>query len=136
MVITLFFILASKSNPRMNDWEDQSLMILELPNWSDYRSITVDTEFTLNCEKMWTVFPKMDIDLELEEDKTILFTYSIVLPLVQKEMTIGIFVDNLLEVWAYDNYRKNPSSLTVLPIILRLSDTIPQHLLKGSIKFN
>ena len=41
----------------------------------------------------------MDIDLDLEEDKTILFLYSVVVPLVQKEMTIGIFMNNLLDVF-------------------------------------
>jgi len=52
----------------------------------------------LNCENQWTIFEKMDIDLDLEEDKTILFLYSVVVPLVQKEMTVGIFMNNLLDV--------------------------------------
>lgn len=89
---------ASKSNPRMNDWESQSLMVLQLPDWVDMRQITVNEEYTLNCDKQWTVFPKMDIDMELEEDKSILFIYNIVLPLVEKHMTIGIYLNNLLEV--------------------------------------
>ena len=40
----------------------------------------------------------MDIDLDLEEDKTILFLYSVVLPLIQKQMSIGIFLNNSLQV--------------------------------------
>lgn len=40
----------------------------------------------------------MDIDLDLEEDKTILFLYSVVIPLVQKGMSLGIFINNLLDV--------------------------------------
>lgn len=74
-------------------------MVLQLPDWIDYRSIIVDEEFSLNCEKMWSVFPKMDIDLELEEDKTIVFIYNIVLPLVEKEMTVGVFINNTLDVF-------------------------------------
>ena len=90
-------MIASKSNPRSNDWESQSLMVLQLPEWVDLRTIIVDEEFSLNCERTWTVFPNMDISLELEEDKSILFLYNIVLPLVNKKMTIGIFLNNLLE---------------------------------------
>lgn len=89
---------ASKSNPRLNDWEAQSLMLLQLPEYVDFRSILVEEEFSLACEGMWSVFPKMDIDLELEEDKTIVFIYNVVLPLIQKHMTVGIFLNNLLEV--------------------------------------
>jgi hypothetical protein len=72
-------------------------MVLELPEWVDFKSILVDEEFQLNCQSIWSLFPKMDIDLELEEDKTILFIYNVVLPLAQNEMTIGIFLNNLLE---------------------------------------
>jgi len=97
---------ASKSNPRMNDWESQSLMLLELPQFVDFRSIIVDEEFGLNCAEAWSIFPKMDIDLELEEDKTVVFIYSVVLPLVGKEMTVGVFINNLIEkktVLTYSN---------------------------------
>ena len=76
-------------------------MILQLPDWVEYRSIIIDEDFFLNCEKNWSVFPKMDIDLELEEDKTIVFIYNVVVPLVEKEMTIGIFMNNILEVIFY-----------------------------------
>lgn len=69
--------------------------------------IVLDTEFTLNCENTWTVFDKMDIDLDLEEDKTILFLYSVVIPLVQKGMTIGIFMNNSLDVWFCFNFRND-----------------------------
>ena len=48
-------------------------MLLELPEWVDFRSIIIEEEFQLNCSQVWSVFPKMDIDLELEEDKSILF---------------------------------------------------------------
>jgi len=78
-------------------------MVLELPEYVDYKSIIIQEEFSLSCEQVWTVFPKMDIDLELEEDKTILFIYNIVLPLVQNEMTVGIFLNNLLEVSLFFN---------------------------------
>ena len=60
--------------------------------------IIIDNEFALNCDNNWTVFEKMDIDLDLEEDKTILFLYSVVLPLIQKQMSIGIFLNNSLQV--------------------------------------
>ena len=82
----------------MNDWEAQSLTVLELPDFVDLRSIIVEEAFSLNCQNNWSIFPKMDIDLELEEDKTIVFIYNIVLPLVDKNMTIGIFMNNLLDV--------------------------------------
>lgn len=81
----------------MNDWESQSLMVLELPEWVDFKSIILDEEYQLNCNSVWSIFPKMDIDLELEEDKTILFIYNVVLPLAQNQLTIGIFLNNLLE---------------------------------------
>lgn len=89
--------LALKSDPKTNDWENQSLMVLELPNWVDYRLIRIDEQFSLSCDNNWTVFPKMDIDLELDADKTILFIYNIVLPLVEKKMTVGIFLNNRLD---------------------------------------
>ena len=73
-------------------------MVLELPDWVDNRSIIEDEEFILNCYENWSVFPKMDIDLELEDDKTIIFIYNVVLPLTNKKMTIGIFINNLLDV--------------------------------------
>jgi hypothetical protein len=98
MVTYLFTLIASKSNPRQNDWEAQSLMVLQLPEWVDNRLITVDQEFNLNCSGSWSLFPNMDIDLELEEDKTILFIYNVVLPLLGKDMTIALFWNNLLEV--------------------------------------
>jgi hypothetical protein len=81
-------------------------MILQLPEWVDHKSIIVDDEFSLNCELTWSAFPKMDIELELEEDKTIVFIYNIVLPLVEKKMTIGLFMNNLLVV-KINLYRKN-----------------------------
>jgi hypothetical protein len=67
-------------------------------DWVSVNKIVIDNEFSLNCENAWTVFEKMDIDLDLEEDKTILFLYSVVVPLVQKNMTVGIFMNNLLDV--------------------------------------
>ncbi len=73
-------------------------MVLQLPDWVDSRSILIDEEFVLNCDGQWSVFPKMDIDLELEDDKTILFLYNVVLPLTNKKMTVGIFVNDLLDV--------------------------------------
>jgi hypothetical protein len=82
-------------------------MILQLPDYVDFKSVIIQEEFTLNCEAIWSVFPKMDIDLELEEDKTILFIYNVVLPLVQNEMTVGVFLNNLIEVYFYNNLEKN-----------------------------
>lgn len=82
----------------MDDWESQSLMILQLPDWVDLQTIIVDEEISLNCEKTWNILPKMDIDLNLEDDKTIVFIYNVVLPLVEKQMTVGIFLNNLLDV--------------------------------------
>jgi len=73
-------------------------MILELPDWVDNRAIIVDEEFVLNCDGNWSIFPKMDIDLELEDDKTIVFIYNVVLPLTNKKMTVGVFVNDLLDV--------------------------------------
>jgi hypothetical protein len=73
-------------------------MILQLPDWVELKPIIVEEEFSLNCENVWSTFPKMDIELELEEDKTIVFIYNIVLPLVEKKMTIGIFLNSLLDV--------------------------------------
>jgi hypothetical protein len=73
-------------------------MILELPDWVDNRAIIVDEEFVLNCDENWSIFPKMDIDLELEDDKTIVFIYNVVLPLTNKKMTVGVFVNDLLDV--------------------------------------
>lgn len=73
-------------------------MILELPDWVDNRAILIDEEFVLNCDENWSIFPKMDIDLELEDDKTIVFIYNVVLPLTNKKMTVGIFVNDLLDV--------------------------------------
>jgi hypothetical protein len=98
--------IASKSNPRLNDWEGQSLMILQLPEYVEFKSITVDQEFALNCEDKWLAFPKLDIDLELEADKTILFIYNVALPLVDKEMSVAIFIDNLINV-ILSNFRKS-----------------------------
>jgi hypothetical protein len=74
------------------------MMILELPNWVDNRAILIDEEFVLNCDETWSIFPKMDIDLELEDDKTIVFIYNVVLPLTNKKMTVGIFINDLLDV--------------------------------------
>jgi len=74
------------------------MMILELPNWVDNKAILIDEEFVLNCDETWSIFPKMDIDLELEDDKTIVFIYNIVLPLTNKKMTIGLFINDLLDV--------------------------------------
>jgi hypothetical protein len=68
-------------------------------DWVSVNKIIIDNEFTLNCQNVWTTFDKMDIDLDLEEDKTILFLYSVVVPLVQKGMTVGIFMNNLLDVF-------------------------------------
>ena len=96
----------AKTNPKNSDWEGQSLMILELPQWVQHRAILLDEEFSLECSMNWAVFPKMDVYIELEEDKTILFSYNVVLPLVEKTMTVGIFLNNLLEkksVLTYDN---------------------------------
>jgi hypothetical protein len=73
-------------------------MVLELPDWVDNRAILVDEEFVLNCDENWSIFPKMDIDLELEDDKTIVFIYNVVLPLTNKKMTVSIFVNDLLDV--------------------------------------
>jgi hypothetical protein len=73
-------------------------MILQLPEYVDYKSITLDQMFSLNCEDKWSIFPKFDIDLELEDDKTILFIYNIVLPLENKEMSVAIFMNNLIVV--------------------------------------
>lgn len=73
-------------------------MILELPDWVDNRAILVDEEFVLNCDESWSIFPKMDIDLELEDDKTIVFIYNVVLPLINKKMTVGVFINDLLDV--------------------------------------
>lgn len=81
-------------------------MILQLPEWVDYKSILIDNEYSLNCENTWSPFPKMDIELELEEDKTIVFIYNIVLPLVEKKMTVAIFMNNLIVVRNF-NFRKN-----------------------------
>lgn len=67
-------------------------------DWVSVNKIVIDNEFSLNCENQWTVFEKMDIDLDLEEDKSILFLYSVVVPLVQKSMTVGVFMNNLLDV--------------------------------------
>jgi hypothetical protein len=76
-------------------------MILQLPDYTDFKSISLDQEFALNCEDKWVVFPKLDIDLELEEDKTILFIYNVVLPLVDKEISVAIFMNNLIVVTIY-----------------------------------
>ena len=79
-----------------------SFVAISMPNFLPASSasvaIIIDEEFTLNCEFSWSTFPKMDIDLELEEDKTIVFIYNIVLPLVEKKMTVAIFMNNLLVV--------------------------------------
>lgn len=88
----------ARSNPRMNDWESQSLTILQLPQWFEMQVLDIEEEFVLNCEGEWNLFPKMDIDLELEDDKSILFLYNVVLPLVEKEISIGIFVNDILDV--------------------------------------
>ena len=96
----------AKSNPRTSDWEGQSLMLLELPQWVTHRSLISDEEFQLDCAMTWSVFPKIDTYIALEEDKTILFIYNVVLPLVEKKMTVGIFMNNLLEkksVMTYDS---------------------------------
>jgi hypothetical protein len=73
-------------------------MVMQLPDWVDNRIINVEEEFNLNCSGSWSLFPNMDIDLELEEDKTILFIYNVVVPLLGKDMTIALFWNNLLEV--------------------------------------
>lgn len=88
----------AKTNPRMNDWENQSLTILQLPDWFNMQVINLEDGFTLNCDNTWVMFPNMDIDLELEDDKAILFMYNVVLPLVNKQISVGIFVNDILNV--------------------------------------
>jgi hypothetical protein len=73
-------------------------MLLQLPDWVDNRVIIIGEEFNLNCNNLWTKFPNMDIDLELEEDKTVLFIYNVVLPILSKKMTVALFLNNVLEV--------------------------------------
>ena len=87
----------SRSNPKLNDWESQSLAVLQLPEWFNMQIIKIEEEFTLESNDKWNEFPSMDIDLELEDDKSILFMYNIVLPLVEKSISVGIFVNNILE---------------------------------------
>lgn len=88
----------ARTNPRMNDWESQSLTVLQLPDWFNLQVVDIEEEFTLNCENTWVLFPKMDIDLELEDNKAILFLYNVALPLVDKTMTVGIFLNDILDV--------------------------------------
>jgi hypothetical protein len=73
-------------------------MVLQLPDFVDFKSIGIDQEFAINCDDKWVAFPKMDIDLELEEDKAILFIYNVVIPLVEKEMSVAIFMNNMIVV--------------------------------------
>jgi len=88
---------SARTNPRMNDWESQSLTILQLPDWFNMQVVDIEEEFVLNCDNKWTMFPKMDIDLELEDDKAILFMYNVVLPLVDKKISVGLFVNDILD---------------------------------------
>lgn len=60
--------------------------------------VNIEDGFSLNCDDNWTMFPNMDIDLELEDDKAILFMYNVVLPLVNKQISVGIFVNDILNV--------------------------------------
>ena len=100
--------------------ENQSLTVLQLPEYIDLQKIIVDEEFTLNCDNSWTTFPKMDIDLELEDDKTILFIYNLALPLVNKKMSVGIFLNNILDVSLLLINRKDQLFLTLLLCTSRL----------------
>ncbi len=73
-------------------------MMLELPEYVDFKVLKVNEEFALNCESVWTLFPLMNVDLELEDDKTILFVYNVVLPLVMNEMTVAVYLNNMIVV--------------------------------------
>jgi hypothetical protein len=110
-------------------------MIIRLPSWVDFKSIIVEEEFQLICEEVWTVFPKMDIDLELEEDKVILFIYNVVLPLVGNEMTIGFYLNNLLEVIFYINIKKKTVMTYSTSMYFKALGYYPIVLTKGKYKF-
>lgn len=94
----------ARTNPKMNDWESQSMTILQLPDWFNMQSVNIEEEFTLSCDGSWNLFPKMDIDLELEDNKSILFMYNVVLPLVNKNISIGIFLNDILDVRGFYYY--------------------------------
>lgn len=92
-----------KTNPILNDWEGQNISVLQLPEWFNLKKILIENEFSFNNDNNWNVFPDLDIDLELEDDKSILFMYNVVVPLIDNSMVVGIFVNNILQVSLYIN---------------------------------
>jgi hypothetical protein len=93
--------LASKANPRNNDWESQSLMVLQLPDWTNINRVRIEKGFNFNCDGNWNDFPDMNKNIEISSSQMHLFIYNVVLPLNDKKMSVAIFLDNQIQVRSY-----------------------------------
>ena len=85
------------TNPS-NDWESQSLTVLQLPFYTQHQTVKVEQNVTFNCTGQWTNLPEFSFNIEINREKTLVLLYNAAFPLANKTLTLAWFFNYRLEV--------------------------------------
>ena len=82
------------TNPSESEFEQQGVMVLELPDGVEVVQVNEDEEVEMKCDDEWNVFPKMKVYVEVDRDVNVVVIVNVVVPLVNKVMSVGVFVND------------------------------------------
>ena len=88
---------SATTNPSESEFEQQGVVLLELPEGVEVVQIDGDEETELKCNDEWNEFPKMKVYIEVDKDVNVVVMYNVVVPLVNKLMTVGVFINDRLD---------------------------------------
>ena len=85
---------SAMTNPSESEFEQQGVVLLELPEGVEVVQVDGDEEVEMKCDDEWNAFHKMKVYIEVDRDVNVVVMYNVVVPLVNKVMTVGVFVND------------------------------------------